>query len=91
MAGETPANPLPSDTKKTEPKVVWATVAATILTAVLYVANNADLIPGYDDAPDWVKAIVTIVIIAGGAFGAGRAAPHQWRTAGAARKSTTIG
>jgi hypothetical protein len=91
MAGETPANPLPSNTKKTEPKVAWATVAAGVLTVLLYVANNADLIPGYSDAPNWVKAIVTVVIIAGGAFGAGRAAPHQWRTSGPARRSTTIG
>lgn len=74
------ADPLPIAEKgPIERKVQWMTIAASVLTAIMYVANNVALIPGYDTAPKWLKAIVTIIVIAGGTFGVGRQAPHTFR------------
>jgi hypothetical protein len=66
-----------------ETKVTWSSLAATVLTGLVFAANHTDLIPGYNDWPAWAKAIVSVVVIAGGTFGAGFAAPHTARPAAA--------
>lgn len=62
-----------------EAKVSWSSLAATVLTGLVFAANHTSLIPGYDDWPAWAKAVVSILVIAGGTFGAGFAAPHTPR------------
>jgi len=64
---------------KPETKVTWASAAAGVLTVLLFVANHTSAIPGYDTWPAWAKALVSVVVIAGGALGAGYTAPHTPR------------
>lgn len=69
----------PAPTRAPETKVTWASVAAGLLTVLVIVCNNTGLIPGYEDSPVWVKTLVAVGVIAGGALGAGYKAPHTTR------------
>lgn len=73
-----------------ERKVTWATTAATALTTLVFIANHATEIPGYSDAPLLVKAAVSVLVIAGGTFGAGYRAPHTRRSDPDARRSEIL-
>jgi len=64
----------------TEKKVTAATgataAAVALLTSILALTENDQLIEGM---PDWVPVLLSVLIAAGSAFGAGRSAPHTAR------------
>lgn len=70
-----------------EPKFKWATTAAAVLTALVAVANNTSLIPGWENAPAWVKIVVAVFVIATGTGTAAYKAPHVFRSDPQARKT----
>lgn len=93
MAGESPANPVPADTKAPEPKVLNATLSAGAVIGVLvtlaqFLYSRADLIAFL---PDWLEPIVLAVVTALATYSAGYATKHQWRTAGVRGSRSTVG
>ncbi len=64
----------------TEKKVTAATVGAAgivaLITTILSVVENDQLVEGW---PDWVPVLLSVLIAAGATFGAGRQAPHTAR------------
>lgn len=85
--GDSPENPLPVDTTKTEPKVKATTfTAAGLVTLGLalcqLLTDNANLIAGL---PDWLEPILLGIATGGAVYGAGYTAKHQYRAAVARR------
>jgi hypothetical protein len=79
-----PGNPLPADTKRTEPKVIAATGGASagviVANFALWLIDSYALTPGHlGDVPGEVSLFVTLAVSAGLAFAAGRVARHQFR------------
>jgi hypothetical protein len=81
--GSTPANPLPADTKKVEPKVWFATVGAYLAgvvgLAIINAATDDNNKLLTDALPDWLEPFVLPVLPAVVAFLSAFAARHQWR------------
>lgn len=94
MSGTTPADPLPPNTNKVEPKVWWATVGSYLagLVALLVINLSDDQTKLLISAlPDTIEPLVLPLVPAIVAFAGGYVARHQWRTAGVQGNRTTIG
>lgn len=81
VTGSRPVEGTPtSQPAPVEKKVVASTFSAGAIVALL--VSILSLIEGdqmVEGTPDWVPVLLTSLIAAGAAFGAGRAAPHTAR------------
>lgn len=76
-----PANPLPADTAKVEPKVKAAGIGAflvgLILVAIVGGVTDGNLV---GELPDWASALLAPVLPTLAAMAAAYSARHQYRT-----------